>query len=113
MAKRVGVILSGCDRQRGSDPAETLLTLLILDRAGAEVVCAAPDAARADAARLVPGADGEAAVRPLAALDARDIDALVIPGGGGALTLLSDYAEKGQVCEVNPDVARLLRALLP
>ena len=97
----------------GSDAAETLLTLLILDRAGADVVCAAPESARAEAARLLPGAAGEAELRALSALDARDIDALIIPGGAGATTVLSDYAEKGQLCQVNADVSRLLRALLP
>jgi enhancing lycopene biosynthesis protein 2 len=130
MAKRVGVILSGCGHLDGTDPAEALLTLLMLDRAGAEAVCAAPDGdqravvdhvtgldvpgvtrnARVEAARLVPAV---AAIRPLAELDVRDIDALIVPGGQGAVTLLSDYAEKGQLCQVQPDVTRLLRALLP
>jgi enhancing lycopene biosynthesis protein 2 len=113
MAKRVGVVLSGCGGRDGTDAAEALLTLLILDRAQAEAVCVAPDGVRADAARLLPGAAREEAVRPLAGLDPREIDALVIPGGGGVATALSDYAEKGQLCQVHPDVARLLRALLP
>jgi enhancing lycopene biosynthesis protein 2 len=113
MAKRVGVILSGCGGRDGSDAAEALLALLILDRAHAEAVCVAPEAARAEAARLLPGAAGDADVGPLAALDPRDIDALIIPGGGGVATLLSDYGAKGQLCQVDPDVARVLRALLP
>jgi enhancing lycopene biosynthesis protein 2 len=114
MAKRVGVILSGCGGPDGSDVAETLLALLIIDRAGGEAVCAAPDAVRADVARMLPGGAGaEARLVSLAALDARDIDALLVPGGGGATTVLSDYAQKGQVCQVHPDVARLLKALLP
>src|SRR5262252_1989087 len=111
MAKRVGVILSGCGRRDGSDVAEALLALLIIDRAGAEAVCAAPDAnqatvldhldvaaaaagvarnARVEAARLHPGQ-----VTPLGALDHRELDALLVPGGDGATTTLSDYAQKG------------------
>ena len=35
MAKRVGVLLSGCGRLDGSDVAETMLTLLVIERAGA------------------------------------------------------------------------------
>ena len=43
MAKRVGVILSGCGRRDGSDAAEAVLTLLVIERAGATAICAAPD----------------------------------------------------------------------
>ena len=127
MAKRVGVILSGCGRLDGSDPAETLLALLIIDRAGGRAVCAAPDGdqrrvvdhlaeavtggsrdARVEATRLVGGP-----VLPLAALDADAVDALIVPGGEGALTTLSDYADKHELCRVDADVVRILRALLP
>ena len=127
MAKRVGVILSGCGRRDGSDVAEALLALLIIDRAGAEAVCAAPDGeqaavfdhlagaagagaarnARVEAARLHPGE-----VAALGGLDPRDLDALLVPGGDGATTTLSDYAQKGVLCQVHPDVTRLLRAML-
>jgi enhancing lycopene biosynthesis protein 2 len=128
MAKRVGVILSGCGRRDGSDVAEALLALLIIDRAGAQAVCAAPDVgqalvfdhlagaavkeggarnARVEAARLHPGEVGA-----LGGLDARDLDALLVPGGDGATTTLSDYAQKGALCTVHPDVVRLLRAML-
>jgi enhancing lycopene biosynthesis protein 2 len=127
MAKRVGVILSGCGHRDGSDVAETMLAFLMLDRAGAHVVCAAPDKeqrevfdhlsgaltpgvprnARVESARIAPGQ-----VLPLSQLDARAIDALLIPSGHGVATSLSDYAEKGQLCAVDPDLARVLRELL-
>ena len=47
MAKRVGVLLSGCGRLDGSDVAEVMLTLLVIERAGAQSICAAPDANQA------------------------------------------------------------------
>ncbi len=47
MAKRVGVLLSGCGRLDGSDAAEAILTLLVIERAGAQAICAAPDADQA------------------------------------------------------------------
>ena len=43
MAKRVAVVLSGCGAGDGSEIREAVLTLLTLDRAGAQAVCAAPD----------------------------------------------------------------------
>jgi enhancing lycopene biosynthesis protein 2 len=138
MAKRVGVILSGCGHRDGSDVAETMLAFLMLDRAGAKVVCAAPDReqrevvdhlkdvaeaaivspsaeavsttprnARAEAARLAPGE-----VLPLSTFDPNRLEALFIPSGRGVATLLSDYAEKGALCAVDPDLARIMKALL-
>jgi enhancing lycopene biosynthesis protein 2 len=127
MAKRVGVILSGCGRYDGSDVAEAMLVLLVLERAGAEAICAAPDVAlpavvdhasrktgqgernaRVEAARIIGGP-----VRALAELNPADLDGLIIPGGVGATTTLSDYAAKGVLCQVHADVVRFLRALLP
>lgn len=128
MAKRVGVVLSGCGARDGTDVQEAVLTLAALDRARAEVVCAAPDVeqplvvdhlsggsmaqvaprrAIVEAARIARGK-----IRPLSELAVEDVDALVFPGGEGVATVLSSYADKGQVCEVAPDVVRLLKGLL-
>ena len=43
MAKRIGVVLSGCGWGDGSDAAETMLAMLCAERAGATIICAAPD----------------------------------------------------------------------
>jgi enhancing lycopene biosynthesis protein 2 len=138
MAKRVAVILAGCGHRDGSDVAETMLAFLMLDRAGAKVICAAPDAeqrevvdhlmdaaasaistpsaaatssvkrnARIEAARLAPGE-----VLKLSDLDPNRLEGLFIPSGRGVATLLSDYAEKGALCAVDPDLARVMKALL-
>src|SRR6266704_6277274 len=112
MAKRVGVILSGCGHRDGTDVAEAMITLLALDRAGAEIICAAPDQAQAVLANHVTGEAAPAkppkrnalveaarfaggSIRSLAALGDRDIDALIIPGGDGVGQTLSSYADKG------------------
>ncbi len=107
MPKPIAVILSGSGRAEGSDPAETLFTLLVLERAGARPICAAPEGARAEVARLV-GRE----VTALAGLDARRLQGMVIPGGGGTSTVLSDYASKHELCAVEPSLAALMRALL-
>ena len=126
MAKRVGVLLSGCGRLDGSDVAETMLTLLVIERAGGQALFLAPDAdqagvvdhltgasaggsrnARAEAARIA-GSE----VSPLAGFNVNAIDALIVPGGQGPIATLSDYPEKRALCQINPDVAGLLRAML-
>jgi hypothetical protein len=44
MAKKIGVVLSGCGVYDGAEIHESVLTLLSLDRRGAEAVLCAPDA---------------------------------------------------------------------
>lgn len=94
MAKRVGLVLSGCGRLDGSDVAEAMLALLVIERAGALAICAAPDAdmpavidhATGDRTRATRNARVEAArmagqsILPLAELGPDTVDALLIPG---------------------------------
>ena len=122
MAK-VGVVLSGCGVYDGSEIHEAVITLLALDRAGAEVICMAPDMEQGvvnhltgepvegatrnvleEAARIARGK-----ISNIATIQATDIDALVLPGGFGAAKNLCDFAFKGPDCEVHPEVARLVR----
>jgi enhancing lycopene biosynthesis protein 2 len=124
--KRVGVILSGCGFLDGAEIHESVLTLLAIDRAGAEAVCMAPNVPQAkvtnhlnqepapetrnvlaESARLARGE-----IRDLAGVKASELDALVLPGGYGAALNLSDFAVKGQACAVDPQVERLVREML-
>ena len=122
MSKTVGVILSGCGFMDGAEIQESVCTLLALDRAGATIKCFAPDSefdvidhrtgkptgekrnALAESARICRGD-----IEDVAQAQADELDALVMPGGYGAAKVLSDFAEKGDACEADPDVARLLR----
>lgn len=123
MAK-VGVILSGCGVYDGAEVHEAVLTLLALDRAGAEVECLAPDIPQlhvvnhatgqpvagesrnvlVEAARIARGAP-----RNLTRVKGSDYDAIILPGGFGAAKNLSTFAVDGADCRVNPEVARVLK----
>lgn len=128
MAKRVGVVLSGCGPRDGAEIREAVLALLSVERGGGEAICFAPDVSQSqvidhltgepaqgqpprrvlsEAARLARGQ-----VRPLASANPEALDALLFPGGEGVASVLSNYAHKGAVCDVDPDVARLLKACL-
>lgn len=124
MAKRIAVILSGCGVYDGSEIHEAVLTLLALDRAGAEVVFAAPNAPQAHVVNHLTGdvSPGETRnvlvesariargkVRDLATLRAADVDAAIFPGGYGAAKNLCDYAFKGRDHRVHPEVERFVR----
>lgn len=122
MSKKIGVVLSGCGVRDGSEIHEAVLTLLAIDQAGCEAVCMAPDielsevnhctmqptgATRkvlVESARIARGN-----IKDIATVTARDLDALIFPGGFGAALNLCDFAQKGAAASVNPEVARLVR----
>jgi len=126
MAK-IGVVLSGCGVYDGSEIHEAVITLLAIDRAGAEAVCMAPNVAQLHVINHLTGepAAGESRnvlvesariargnIKDLATVKAADIDALMLPGGFGAAKNLCDFAVKGADCSVNPEVARLVREIV-
>ncbi len=125
MAK-IGVLLSGCGVFDGSEIHEAVLTLLFLDKAGAEIVCMAPNIDQhhvidhltqhpttekrnvlVESARIARGN-----IKDLKDVDASQIDGLIIPGGFGAAKNLSDFAFKGADAQVLPEVKNLLGSLL-
>ena len=126
MSKRVGVILSGCGVYDGTEIHEAVITLLALDRAGAEVVIMAPDRNQMHVINHQTGevANGEVrsvmvesariargAVRDIATVKVDELDALVLPGGFGAAKNLCDFAVKGADCSVVPVVAEFIRGM--
>ncbi len=123
---RVGVCLSGCGVNDGSEIHESVITLLALDRAGAEVVFMAPDIDQMHVVdhrtgEPIPGevrnvlvesariARGE--IRDVAEVQASDLDALIFPGGFGAALNLCTFGVDGPTCTVHPAVAQLTRAV--
>lgn len=126
MAKRIGVILSGCGVYDGSEIHEAVITLLAIDRAGAEAVCMAPNIPQmhvinhlagepepgetrnvlVESARIARGN-----IKDLANVQASDLDAVILPGGFGAAKNLCNFAVSGPDCEVNAEVARLIKEM--
>jgi len=122
---RVGVVLSGCGYLDGAEIQESVLTLLALDRAGAQVSCFAPDVDQLKVVNHLTGeetkerrnvlvesariARGE--IADVAQANAADLDALILPGGFGAALNLCNFAVQGPNCTVHPDVARLVQVV--
>jgi enhancing lycopene biosynthesis protein 2 len=97
--KKVAVILSGCGVFDGAEIHESVLVLLALDRANAQIVCAAPDVAQHHVVnhltrQPVPGERRNVLVEsariargnviPLSQFKVKDVDAVILPGGFGA-----------------------------
>ena len=126
MGKKIGVVLSGCGVYDGAEIHESVITLLALDRLGAEALVCAPDIeqmhvinhqsgnvaegetrnVRVESARIARGP-----VADVAEVSADELDGLILPGGFGAAKNLCDFATRGAECEVDPGVARLVRAV--
>ncbi|MFT7267380.1 MAG: enhancing lycopene biosynthesis protein 2 [Porticoccus sp.] len=126
MSKKIAVILSGCGVFDGSEIYESVITLLCLDQAEAQVQCFAPDMQQmhvinhftgdiaedesrnvlAEAARLVRGD-----IKDLAQAKMVDFDAVIIPGGFGAAKNLCDFAVKGSALVLNEELKRFVQAM--
>jgi len=124
MGFRIGVVLSGCGFKDGAEIHESVCALLALDQANCEVSCFAPDIefevidhrsgektgekrnVLAEAARIARGE-----ISDLKQADPNQLDALVMPGGFGAASNLSDFAAKGEDASVLPELQSLIQAM--
>ncbi len=124
--KKIAVILAGCGHLDGAQIRESVITLLELDKAGADFQCFAPDILQhhvvnhltgqettetrnvlVEAARIARGK-----IKPLSEARASDFAAIIMPGGGGAAKNLSDLAFAGAKAKVIPELKELLSQFL-
>lgn len=120
---KAAVVLSGCGVFDGTEIHEAVLTLLYLDQAGAEIECYAPDKPQSgvinhytkspvqeernvlvESARIARGE-----IKPLSALKVANVDAVIFPGGYGAVKNLCTFAADGVDCDIALNVASVIR----
>lgn len=123
--KKFAVLLNGCGVFDGSEIHEAVLTLLTLDRAGAQACCFAPNTRQAQVVDHLTGKESgeprncltEAArlargeIQPLSQLDPDAVDGLLIPGGMGAVKNLCDFVREGVHCQPDAEVKRVIEQL--
>ncbi|PAJ72702.1 isoprenoid biosynthesis protein ElbB [Pseudoalteromonas sp. NBT06-2] len=117
--KKIAVILSGCGVFDGSEIHEAVLTLLHIEKLGAQYQCFAPNIEQLHVVNHFTGevdeqsnrnvlvesariARGE--IKDVKELHAKEFDALVLPGGFGAAKNLCDFAINGADSIINSDV---------
>jgi len=120
---KIGVILSGCGVYDGAEIHESVVTLLALDRIGAQIVCMAPNADQMHVVNHLTGDEAKGAprnvleesariargdIKDIAGVKGDDVDGVIIPGGFGAAKNLCDFAVSGDGCKANPEVVRFL-----
>lgn len=127
MAKnQVAVVLSGCGVFDGAEIHESVLSLLELERQGAQYQCFAPDIPQHHVIDHITGNEMDESrsvlvesariargnIKALSEFDAGDFDALMLPGGFGAAKNLSTLAFDGPNCSVNADLKNAVNAMI-
>ena len=126
MPKKVGLLLAGCGYLDGAEIQEAVIALLVLDRAGVEIVAMAPDKPQASVIDHITGLEIKGECRNVKREAARivrgnihdvdpaladKLDALIIPGGHGVSKQICSYAFDGTNCTVDENVAELIRRM--
>ena len=121
--KKFAVVLAGNGVFDGAEIHEATLTLLAINRHGAQYQCFAPDVEQAHVINHITGEEMpetrnvlvEAAriargnIKPLSEYKADDYDTIIFPGGFGVAKNLCTFAFDGTDCTVNPGVERAIR----
>jgi len=125
--KKIGVVLSGCGHQDGSEIHEAVFTLHALDKSDVDVIIMAPDM---DQFHVINHLNGEEEISEsrnilvesariargevvdVATISGQQLDALIFPGGTGMTKNIFDYSMAGINCTVIPDVQRLVVEVL-
>ena len=125
--KKIGVVLSGCGHQDGSEIHEAVFTLQALDKSDVDVIIMAPDM---DQFHVINHLNGEEEISEsrnilvesariargevvdVATISGQQLDALIFPGGTGMAKNIFDYSMAGINCTVIPDVQRLVVEVL-
>jgi enhancing lycopene biosynthesis protein 2 len=127
MAKpKIGIILSGCGYIDGAEIHEAVLTMLAVDKAGAEMVVMAPDIPQSHVVNHLNGNEstGESrnvllesariargAIKPIKEIKIDELNALILPGGFGAAKNLCNFAFKGAEMSVLPEVENIIKEI--
>ena len=124
--KKIAVVLAGCGVFDGAEIHEAVLTLLAINKSGAEYSIFAPDKEQhhvvnhltlkesvdkrnvlVEAARIARGK-----IRPLKDFIAKDFDALIFPGGFGVAKNLCTFAFDGVEHKVDPEVEQTIKIMI-
>lgn len=120
----IAVLLSGAGVFDGAEVNEVVLTLLHLEKNGAQYQCFAPNI---DQMHTINHLSGDTAttsrnvleesariargdVKPLHELDAAEFDALILPGGFGVAKNFCNFAVAGANMDVNAEVLEVCKS---
>jgi len=120
--KKFAVILAGCGVFDGAEVHEATLTLLSIEKHGAEYQCFAPDVSQYHVINHITGEEmpetrnvliesariARGNILELSEYDPSEYDALIFPGGFGVAKNLCDFAVAGPDCTINDKVEKAI-----
>lgn len=124
--KNIGVVLSGCGVQDGSEVHEATLTLYFLDKLGAKIEFFAPKIAQWHTIDHSTGKEQEnehrqvliesarisrGEIKDLSQADSNSLDGLIFPGGFGVAKNLCNFAFAKENCQVNKEVENIIEEM--
>jgi enhancing lycopene biosynthesis protein 2 len=123
--KKFAVVLAGCGVSDGAEIQEATLTMLAIMKNGASYEIFAPDIEQHHVINHLTGKEmpekrnvlvesariARGRIKPLSSFDAREVDAIIFPGGFGVAKNLCTFAFEGAGCEVNPEVAAAITVM--
>lgn len=121
--KNILVLLAGCGAKDGAEIQEAVLTLLAINKEGAQYTCASLNKKQKHVLNFIDDSEmdqernmmTEAArisrgqMEDLANLSMKDFDALLLPGGFGVAKNFCSFAFDGTRASVEPEVKRIIQ----
>ena len=122
---KFGVILAGNGVYDGAEIHESVLAMLSIKQHGGTYEIFAPNIYQHHVVDHITGKEmpekrnvlvesariARGNIKDLKQFNAKDFDALLIPGGFGAAKNLCNFAVKGSDCDVNPDVENAIKTM--
>lgn len=123
--KKFALILAGCGVYDGAEIHEATLSMYAIMKYGGSYTIFAPDIKQYHVINHITGEEmneernvliesariARGQISPLSTFDAKDFDALLIPGGFGAAKNLSDFAFKGAEAGVYIEVKEAIQGM--
>lgn len=120
--KKIAVILSGCGVFDGAEIHEAVLSMLAIQKNGAEYQLFAPDIFQYHVINHITGEEmdekrnvltesariARGNIKNLKEYKAVDYDAILLPGGYGVAKNLCNFAFKGSSMEINEEISKAL-----
>lgn len=124
--KKIAVVLAGSGVFDGAEIHEATLTLLAIQKQGAEYTLFAPDIPQHHVVNHLTGKEmnetrnvlvesariARGKISNLNTFNARDFDALIFPGGFGVAKNLCTWAFDGPDCKVNAEVEKAIKDMV-
>ena len=126
MNKRIGVCLSGCGVNDGSEIHESVITILSLDSHDLDIIYLAPNINQPSVNNHLNGKNTDEErnvliesariargdIQDISEISSDDLDAIIFPGGFGAALNLCDFGQKGSSATIQLDVFNIIRDMI-